>query len=80
MVINIGWLRSGKDAEVEADIRAVVDAMAGRAIVKVILENAYLTKDEIVRGCQGGRGGRAPTTSRRPRASRRAGPRSTTCG
>ena len=26
--------------------------VAGRAIVKVILENAYLTKDEIVRGCQ----------------------------
>jgi deoxyribose-phosphate aldolase len=52
MVINIGWLRSGMDAEVEADIRAVVDAVAGRAIVKVILENAYLTKDEIVRGCK----------------------------
>lgn len=52
MVINIGRLRSGMDDEVEADIRAVVDAVAGRAIVKVILENAYLTKDEIVRGCQ----------------------------
>ena len=26
--------------------------IAGGAIVKVILENAYLTKDEIVRGCQ----------------------------
>ena len=37
----------------EADIRAVVEtADAGGAIVKVILENAYLTKDEIVRGCQ----------------------------
>ena len=52
MVINIGWLRSGLDAAVEADIRAVVEVAAGRAIVKVILENAYLTKDEIVRGCQ----------------------------
>jgi deoxyribose-phosphate aldolase len=52
MVINIGWLRSGMDDAVEADIRAVVDATAGRAVVKVILENAYLTKDEIVRGCQ----------------------------
>jgi deoxyribose-phosphate aldolase len=52
MVINIGWLRSGLDAEVEADIRAVVEAARGRATVKVILENAYLTKDEIVRGCQ----------------------------
>jgi deoxyribose-phosphate aldolase len=52
MVINIGWLRSGMDAEVEADIRAVVEAASGRAIVKVILENAYLTKEEIIRGCQ----------------------------
>ncbi len=51
MVINIGWLRSGLDDQVEADIRAVVDAAGGR-IVKVILENAYLTKDEIVRGSQ----------------------------
>jgi deoxyribose-phosphate aldolase len=53
MVINIGWLRSGEDDRVEADIRAVTDvAHSARAIVKVILENAYLTKDEIVRGCQ----------------------------
>ena len=53
MVINIGWLRSGEDERVETDIRAVTDvAHSGRAIVKVILENAYLTKDEIVRGCQ----------------------------
>lgn len=51
MVINIGWLRSGEDARVAEDIRAVVDAASGRAIVKVILENAYLTRDEIVRGC-----------------------------
>ena len=51
MVINIGWLRSGLDVQVEADIRAVVDAAQGH-IVKVILENAYLTKDEIVRGSQ----------------------------
>ena len=52
MVINIGWLRSGEDERVEADIRAVVEAAhAGGAIVKVILENAYLTRDDIVRGC-----------------------------
>jgi deoxyribose-phosphate aldolase len=49
MVINIGWLRSGEDRRVQDDIRAVVDA-SGDALVKVILENAYLTKDEIVRG------------------------------
>ena len=36
------------DDQVEADIRAVVEAAGDAAIVKVILENAYLTKDEIV--------------------------------
>ena len=50
MVINIGWLRSGEDRRVEEDIIAVVQASAGRALVKVILENAYLTDDEKVRG------------------------------
>ena len=52
MVINIGWLRSGEDQRVEDDIRAVVNEAKGRALVKVILENAYLTDDEKVRGCQ----------------------------
>jgi deoxyribose-phosphate aldolase len=52
MVINIGRLRSGEDAYVEDDIRAVVAAASGRALVKVILENAYLTDDEKVRGCR----------------------------
>jgi deoxyribose-phosphate aldolase len=51
MVINIGWLRSGEDQRVEDDIRAVVAEAKGRALVKVILENAYLTDDEKVRGC-----------------------------
>lgn len=52
MVINIGWLRSGESAKVEADIRAVVEAASGKAIVKVILENAYLTDDEKRLGCK----------------------------
>jgi deoxyribose-phosphate aldolase len=52
MVINIGWLRSGRDEDVASDIAAVVAAARGKAIVKVILENAYLTRDEIVRGCR----------------------------
>jgi deoxyribose-phosphate aldolase len=51
MVINIGWLRSGEDQRVEDDIRAIVEEAAGMALVKVILENAYLTDDEKVRGC-----------------------------
>ena len=51
MMINIGWLRSGWIAQVEADIRAVVAAANG-ATVKVILENAYLSRDQIVAGCE----------------------------
>ena len=52
MVLQIGALKSGRDADVEADIRAVVEvAHAGDAIVKVIFENAYLTDDEKVRAC-----------------------------
>jgi len=52
MVIDIGALRSGRDADVQADIAAVVDvAHAADAIVKVIFENAYLTDDEKVRAC-----------------------------
>jgi deoxyribose-phosphate aldolase len=53
MVIQIGALKSGRDADVEADIRAVVDvAHAAGAIVKVIFENAYLTDAEKVRACR----------------------------
>lgn len=52
MVLNIGWLRSGEDARVEDDVRAVVEAAGDRAIVKVILENAYLDDDQKVRGCR----------------------------
>lgn len=51
MVLNIGWLRSGMLAEVEADIRAVVEA-AGGLVVKVILETALLTDVKIVAGCR----------------------------
>ena len=53
MVIDIGALKSGRDHAVQSDIAAIVEAAhAGAAIVKVIFENAYLTKDEIVRACQ----------------------------
>jgi deoxyribose-phosphate aldolase len=51
MVLNIGRLRSGDLAYVEADIHAVVDAAAG-APVKVILENAYLTDGGKIAGCE----------------------------
>ncbi|HUR16728.1 MAG TPA: deoxyribose-phosphate aldolase [Candidatus Limnocylindrales bacterium] len=53
MVIKIGALKSGRDQDVEDDIRAVVEAAhAGGAIVKVIFENAYLTDDEKIRACR----------------------------
>ena len=53
MVIQIAALKSGRDAEVQADIAAVVEvAHAAGAIVKVIFENAYLTDDEKVRACR----------------------------
>jgi deoxyribose-phosphate aldolase len=51
MVVNIGRLRSGLIDDVEDDIRAVVMA-AGEHVVKVILETAFLSDDEIVAGCQ----------------------------
>jgi deoxyribose-phosphate aldolase len=52
MVIQIAALRSGRDADVQADIAAVVDVgHAGGAIVKVIFENAYLTDEEKIRAC-----------------------------
>ena len=52
MVINIGALRGGQADIVGNEIRAVVNAAHPHAIVKVILENAYLTHAEKVLGCQ----------------------------
>jgi deoxyribose-phosphate aldolase len=52
MVIDIGALISGNDAYVMEQIAQVVDvAHKEGALVKVILENAYLTDDQKVRGC-----------------------------
>lgn len=52
MVINIGELRSGNADYVRQDIAAVVGVAEGRALVKVILENAYLTDEQKVLGCK----------------------------
>ena len=53
MVLQIGALKSGRDADVQFDIAAVVEvAHADGAIVKVIFENAYLTDDEKIRACR----------------------------
>lgn len=51
MVLNIGLLKSGEYSQVQADIAEVVRAADGKC-VKVILENAYLTDEEKIKGCQ----------------------------
>ena len=51
MVLNIGQLKSGLYDAVKSDIGAVV-AAAGGKMVKVILENAYLTDDEKIAACK----------------------------
>ncbi len=50
MVMNIGFLKSGRAAEVEEEIRGVVQAAEGRT-VKVIIEAALLTDEEKVKAC-----------------------------
>ena len=50
MVIAVALLKSERFAEVEADVRAVVQAARGRT-VKVILETALLTDEEKVIAC-----------------------------
>ncbi|MEI3598448.1 MULTISPECIES: deoxyribose-phosphate aldolase [unclassified Oceanobacillus] len=52
MVINIGELKAGNDEAVENDIRAVVNAATGKALVKVIIETSLLTEEEKVRACE----------------------------
>ncbi|WOS96436.1 MULTISPECIES: deoxyribose-phosphate aldolase [Nosocomiicoccus] len=47
MVINIGALKTGDLETVQKDIEAVVN-VKGEALVKVIIETALLTPDEIV--------------------------------
>ncbi|MDR0720069.1 MAG: deoxyribose-phosphate aldolase [Treponema sp.] len=51
MVINVGFLKSGKFAEVERDIAAVKRGCRG-GILKVIFENCLLTDGEKIRACE----------------------------
>ncbi len=50
MVINIGALKSGNDAMVYEDIKAVREATRGK-ILKTILETSLLSNEEKVRAC-----------------------------
>lgn len=47
MVINIGWVKSGKFEKVQQDIEAVVQACPEDVVVKVIIETCLLTPEEI---------------------------------
>ncbi|MBF4550611.1 MULTISPECIES: deoxyribose-phosphate aldolase [unclassified Pseudoclavibacter] len=51
MVIDIGMLKAGRADLVQADVAAVREA-APSALLKVIIESAALTDDEIVAACQ----------------------------
>ncbi|OMH82542.1 Deoxyribose-phosphate aldolase [Zancudomyces culisetae] len=55
MVINIGYLKSGKYDQVEDDIRQVVSAAKKKnpsVLVKVIFECCLLTSEEIRKACE----------------------------
>jgi deoxyribose-phosphate aldolase len=52
MVLNTARLRAGASSDVRAEIEAVCAAASERALVKVILENAYLDEDQMVLGCR----------------------------
>lgn len=51
MVIDIGRLKAGDVAHTEAEIRAVRAAVPAPRVLKVIIESAALTDDEIVAAC-----------------------------
>lgn len=52
MVINIGAVKSNDFDFVFNDIKAVVDATGGKALLKVILETCLLTDEEIEKVCK----------------------------
>ncbi|WP_199621736.1 deoxyribose-phosphate aldolase [Paenibacillus alkalitolerans] len=52
MVLPVGLLLEGRYDEVRSDIRDVVEAVLGQAIVKVILETGYLNADQKRTGCK----------------------------
>lgn len=52
MVINIAELKGGNDDYIVDDIKAVVEAAKGKALVKVIIETCLLTDEEKKRACE----------------------------
>ena len=51
MVINIGWLKDKRYDELEAEIRAIKEAV-GDKILKVIIETCLLTAEEKIKMCE----------------------------
>ncbi len=51
MVINIGWAKDGKWAEITEEIAAIKEACDGR-ILKVIIETCLLTDEEKIQLCK----------------------------
>lgn len=52
MVINIAALKNREYDIVKEDIKAVVDAIKDKAILKVIIETCLLTEEEKIKACQ----------------------------
>lgn len=52
MVVNLSLVKAARFEDVEAEIRAVRQACPSPVVLKVIIESAVLTDDEIVATCQ----------------------------
>jgi len=52
MVIDVGLLKAGRAEDVQAEIAAVRAAVPAPGILKVIIESASLTDEEIVQACE----------------------------
>ena len=52
MVVDLGELKAGDWDDVEGEIAEVRRAIGPDVVLKVILETAVLTRDEVVRGCR----------------------------
>jgi deoxyribose-phosphate aldolase len=51
MVINVGWMKSGKFNLVQQEISKINKAI-GEKVLKVIIETCYLTKEEKIKACE----------------------------
>lgn len=52
MVVNLSWVKDGRWEDVQADIAAVKAQVPSPKLLKVIIESAALTDEEIVKCCQ----------------------------